>query len=51
MSINPLEMERVIRAAGWLYCGAHMWRRGGQDRDPVFNRCTLEAAYARVMRK
>ena len=24
---NPVEMERVIRAAGWLYNGNQMWRK------------------------
>ena len=47
--VNPLEMERVIRAAGWLYCGAGVWR-GQHDRDPVFNRVTLDEAFRRVMR-
>ncbi len=47
--VNPLEMERVIRAAGWLYCGAGVWR-SRHDRAPVFNRATLNEAFRRVMR-
>lgn len=52
---NPIEMEHVIRAAGWLYCGAGIWRHQ-TDKDarsrpfPPYDRVALDEAYRRQVR-
>jgi hypothetical protein len=47
---NPIEMERVIRKAGYLYCGADFWRHPVDD-DPrrmPYDRVELVEAFRRV---
>lgn len=42
---NPVEMERVIRAAGWLYCGGGLWRHSSDDPKFPWPRVPVEDAY------
>lgn len=46
---NPMEMERVIRKAGWLYCGAGVWRPSWAREGVPIGRMHLVNAFLRTV--